>query len=283
MSFKQNISSKLAEHIAQLGLSQTKVAAKIGGISPATVNSIVNFKWMEQDGLVSDAMWQNVANYLGEGNEWITVEIRNFKAINRIAHDCQTKGIARAIAGEPGRCKSEALRSYASRNQNTFYIECDEHWTKKHFLNKLRQAMGLPIEQQSIGDIMEEILQHLNKLRKPIIIIDEVDKLQDKWVGFFITLYNKAKSCGFMLSGSVFFEKNFLKGVRLNKRGYCEAYSRFGKEFIAIKPVDAESVRAICETNGLTDDMKIKEVINSCDGDLRRVNRMVTDFKMMQK
>jgi DNA transposition AAA+ family ATPase len=278
---KNKITTRLAEHSRELGLSQAQLSRRITDVSATTINFILTNKWKEQDGLISDDMWNRVANYLGEGNGWVTVDTRNLKAIKKMCRDCHTKSIARAIAGEPGRSKTEALKAYAGNNANVFYLECSEFWSKKMFLNKLRQAMGLQQEQATSAEIMEDIIQHLSKLNKPLIIIDEADKVQEALCGFFVTLYNHAKNCGFILSGSVFFEKHFRKGVRLNRRGYSEAFSRIGSEFIMVPPVSNQDVRAICEANGLTDELQTKEVINSCGGDLRRVARLVNDFKMM--
>lgn len=69
------------------------------------------------------------------------------------------------------------------------------------------------------------------------------------------------------------------KGVRTNRKGYKEIYSRVGRKFIPIQVVNSEDVAAVCIANGVTDPETINEIIDDCESDLRRVKRKVHAVK----
>lgn len=281
---KNNITAALQKYMDDRGLSGNRLAKTIGNVSAATISQILNHKWQENDQLVSVEMWNHLGSFLGVNNNWNIVKTKNYKRVWNLTRDCQQQSISRAISAAPGLSKSVTLQAYASSNPNVYYIECKEHWNRKVFLNKIRQAMGLAVGTENVSEIAEQITDHIRKATKPLIIIDEADKLKDTVITFFISLYNDTNNrCGYLLAGSVFFEKKMLKGVSKNQLGYSEAFSRIGRQFHHLYDLTATEVRDICEANGLEDDEAIKVIINECitskHNDLRRVNRMVIDSK----
>lgn len=65
------------------------------------------------------------------------------------------------------------------------------------------------------------------------------------------------------------------KGLRLNRKGYAEIYSRIGRKFVELPLPNSEDVAAVCVANGVSDTKAINKVIDESDGDLRRVKRSV--------
>ena len=284
-SIKQTIVTSLKERIAARKISNEQAATQIG-ISGATISCITNRKWELNEKLVSEKMWNKVKNWLGLADEWVVVTTdRNFKRVNNICHQAQRKSHARAISAAPGTGKSEGLKHYARNNPNSFYIECGDYWTKKTFLTKVKAAMGLkPIHLQGIPEMVEEIISALRKMTRPLLIIDEADKLKDNTLTFFITFYNELSgTCGFVLSGSEFFEKHIDKFSRLNKKGYREIYSRFGGEFLHLYELTEERTRDIITANGIDDEEAIMTIINKSGGDIRVVQRLVEDAKLLSQ
>src|SRR5688572_14114537 len=197
---KEKIVTELSNRMVTQGISQNRVANMIGDCSPATVNAMLNGKWKEKPQLISNEMWTRVESWLSVNNDWITVTgDPTYRKITNICNDSQKKSVSRAIIGMPGAGKSLTLRAYAKTNGNVFYLECAAHWTRKVFLNKLKKAMGLSIEPGSVHDMVDTIMDRLKEIRKPLIIIDEVDKLSDPVLNFFNCFYNETfERCGFV-------------------------------------------------------------------------------------
>jgi DNA transposition AAA+ family ATPase len=283
---KEQIATALRALIEQTKKSYQAMADTIGNISPALINNIVNDRWKEEGTTLdpSDKMWNKVAMFLGLHKQWITDEtFANFKRVQIIAHHAKTTHVAHAVISTPGLGKSATLKHISKTVKNVFYLECDEHWSKKVFLNKLKQAMGMPIDAQGISDMFDDIVNHLSKMDSPLIIIDEADMLKDGVLSLFVSLYNKTlNGCGFIISGSMFLKQRIEKGVRLNRQAYNNIYSRIGKEFKPLHPLDAKAIKAICETNNITDIDLITRVTNTASGDLRRVRSEIDKIKLEQ-
>jgi hypothetical protein len=110
--------------------------------------------------------------------------------------------------------------------------------------------------------------------------MDEADKLSDQVLYFFITLYNQLEGhCGIVLAATPHLEKRIKRGIKLNKKGYTEIFSRLGRKFIELKGVCFSDVKAICQANGVNGATGIKEIWDDCEGDLRRVKRKIHAWK----
>ena len=60
--------------------------------------------------------------------------------------------------------------------------------------------MGISANDETIGDMMHSVVYELKKKDKPLIIMDEADKLSDQVMYFFITMYNELEElCGIMV------------------------------------------------------------------------------------
>lgn len=147
-------------------------------------------------------------------------------------------------------------------------------------MQELLTAMGRDYTGYSVGEMMAEVVRNLKVTHKPLIIIDEADKLTDQVLYFFITLYNQLEDeCGIVLMATNHLEKRLRKGLRLNKKGYNEIWSRIGRKCIELKGVGAADIVAVCEANGVTSRTEIEKIINDSDSDLRRVRRKIHGVK----
>jgi DNA transposition AAA+ family ATPase len=114
---------------------------------------------------------------------------------------------------------------------------------------------------------------------KPLIIIDQMDKLKDAQMDLFMDFYNDLSGhCGFVLSGVPALKKRVLSGVNRDKIGYAELWSRVGRKFIELDKTSKKDVQLICEANGVKDAMVISEAYNACGGDLRTVRRHIEHY-----
>jgi DNA transposition AAA+ family ATPase/predicted XRE-type DNA-binding protein len=280
---KQQISEQLKLRLTERAISQSKAANAIGNTSSTAINFIVNKKWEDDDKLISAEQWNRVAAWLGINQGWnIDTTYRNYKRISNHADNCQKNSIAAAIIGEPGLGKSQTLKSFSATRSNVFYIECAEYWTKKVFLNKLKQSMGMDVEPASISDMVDDITSRLLSFTepKPLVIIDEADKLSDNILSFFNSIYNiTIYKCGFVLAGAPYLKQRLDKGVRLNKKNYKEAWDRVGKGYITLSEIQAKELRNICLINGIESEEHINRVTNSAENSLRRVKSTIATIK----
>lgn len=277
---KQQIKAKLSEFCVIKG-GQNKASNAMRGVSAATVSQVIHDNWE----LISDEMWRTIASQVGyDPRRWVVVETRGYKRMYGLLQDSQDNALVFAITGDAGCGKSEAIKSYASNNRNVYNLSCSEYWNRKHFMTELLQSMGIDSTGCTVSEMMSDIILALKKRENPLIVLDEADKLSDQVLYFFISLYNKLEDhVGIILCATDYLEKRIKKGVRTNRKGYKEIYSRVGKKFIPIQVINSEDVAAVCIANGVDDVETINKIIDDCDNDLRRVKRRVHAAKQLLK
>lgn len=271
---KEKIVKAMIAKIKTIGISQEK-AAKMIGVSGATVSNMKKGNWDN----ITDA-WRKVQQWIGF-DEWQIVETANIKGMANTFRHAQEQGITKAISNRQGTGKSCGAIYYTSKTRNAFYLECEPHYTKKVFLQKLSKVMGLS-SYSSISEMVDSIIDRLNALDKPLVVLDEFDQLSDSVLPFFKTFYNKAR-CGYVLIGGEHFPKRITKGVRLAKQSYCEIYSRLGAEFIPLHQLNANMIKAICEANGVYEKVQINQIIKLANGDLRRVKNDIGKMVLLNQ
>ncbi|MGV0854639.1 AAA family ATPase [Empedobacter brevis] len=262
----------LERYIAQKG-SQNKVANEMQGVSAATLSQMRNHNWEN----IADDMWRKVSAFLGIGaSDWKFAETTNSKLLLKLFSDSQALSLVMAITGNAGSGKTETAKYYEADNANVFRLSCNEYWDKKWFLKELLSKMGKESDGMTMAEMMQKVVITLKSIANPLIILDEADKLQDKVLLFFITLYNELEDhAGIMLMATHFLERRIKRGVAAQKKGYREIYSRIGLRFIELEQTSFADVKAVCEVNGVIDDRSISAISKDCDGDIRRVKRLV--------
>lgn len=254
--------------------------ARSKGISEATLSNLTQRKW----DLISAEMWKKIADAAGwSDHSWQIAETRLFRQFHSLIDDARDNANVYAIIASAGSGKSNTSEFYSQNTRNAFWMECEESWNKKHFMQELLQSMGRNTDGLTVYEMMSDLRQYITKLDKPVIILDEVDKLKDEVFYFFISMYNKLNGrCGIILCATDFLEKRIRRGLRLNKKGYQEIYSRMGRKFIEMPPIASVDIAVVCRANGIEEKAIVKEIINDAEGDLRRVKRLVHKYKMLQ-
>lgn len=259
-------------------LSQQKVAIK-SGVSAATINHIINKKWE----LIKSDIWYKVQSALKIELNWIHAETSNYKNFMQLLAGAQANSLSIAISMKEGRSKSHSYKRYERQHENVFLVECKNYWTKKTFVQALLASAGLSAE-GTVGEMIEYLIDNIRQKHLPILIIDQFDKLKDPQKDLYMDFYNELEGhCAFVLSGVPAFKKNILKGVQRDKIGYREMYSRFGRTFIAFPELSLDDVSAVCNANGVSNEDMIVEIFNSCDGDMRRVRRLIERAKLSKR
>lgn len=275
---KTRIKEELERFVGVKG-SQNKAANALAGVSPATVSQIVNGNWE----LISDEMWRSIGAQLKvRDKNWNIVETNNYKDLMQLFAYSQDESLVMAVTGDAGSGKTATAKAYQQRNGNVFVLCCNEFWNRKLFMQELLKEMGRNPAGDTVGEMMADIVSSLKKMERPIIIMDEADKLSDQVFYFFITLYNQLEDqCGIILMATDFFEKKVRRGLRLNKKGYKEIYSRIGRKFVSLQSLTQQDIAEVCMANGLEGKQDIKRVVDDAEGDLRRVRRKV--FAIIKK
>lgn len=269
---KQNIVNALRDYCDRYD-SQNKAANSLKNVSAATISQMLNCNWE----LIKDDMWRNVAAQIGYKEEkWEAVETRGFKRLNKYLQDAQDNSLVMAITGDAGTGKTFTLKNYVANTRQAYLLCCNEYWNRKMFLSELLTSLGRDYTGFTVGEMMHEAVRTLKMQESPLLILDEADKLSDQVLYFFITLYNQLEDeCGIVLCATNHLCKRIERGIKLNKKGYNEIWSRLGRRCIELKGVSAADITAICEANGITASDAIDNIINDSEGDLRRVRRKI--------
>lgn len=272
-SQKKEIQMLLKHYVEQYS-SQAKAANSLKNVSEATIINIRTGKWES----ISDDMWRNVGKQVGFSSKgsWHLVETVDFKSMVHYMADAQEFSNVFALTTASGSGKTFTSEWYERNKPNAYHIECAEYFNRKVFLQQILQKMGKENTGYNVAEMMDLIVETLMRQENPLIILDEVDKLPDPVLYFFITFYNKLHGkCGIVILATDFLAKRILRGRKMNKKGYSEIFSRIGRRFISIRGTDEKEVAAICEANGISDPATIHSIYNEYEGDLRRVERGV--------
>lgn len=270
---RKTITAGLKAYCMQKG-SQNKAANSMNGVSSATISKILSGDWEA----IADGMWRSIAAQIGitMNAAWQVAATRAHERMNFLLQSAKEESLVLGIVGEAGCGKTEAIKLFASTRPNVYHLCCSEYWNRRTFMNKLLQCMGIDYSGYTVAEMMDEIIDTLKRKEAPLVVLDEADKLSDQVLYFFISLYNQLEGhCGIVLCATGFLEKRIKRGLRLNKKGYEEIYSRLGRRFVALQVVNSEDVAAVCVANGVTETKAIKQIMEDCDGDLRRVRRAV--------
>ncbi len=276
MNEKERISSRLREYVKKYP-SQAKAASSLRGTSAGTVSSILNGKWE----LISDDMWRIIADQIGvrSDNGWQIVETGAYQEITFALDDAQRWKNVMWVVGEAGCGKTTASKLYASEHREVFYLQCSEDIHKGEFVREIARLVGIRGEGCTVRELWKAILDSLIQMDAPLLIFDEADKLTESVFHYFISLYNKLEDrCGVVFLSTDYIKKRIKRGLRCEKPGYKEFYSRIGRKYFELDDTTPGDVYAICAANGLSDRKDIDEVMRDaeqCDFDLRRVKKSV--------
>ena len=269
---KQAIAERLKAYVESKE-SQNKAAKTLKGVSPATVSQVLNGNWE----LISEDMWRTIATQIGyDARKWVVVETEGYDSMYEVLSDAQENALVFAVIGDAGCGKSQAIKVYGERNRNTLVLSCSEYWNRKQFLVELLRSLGVDAAGCTVVDMMADAVHQLKRREGVLLVLDEADKLSDQILYFFITLYNQLEDhIGIVLCATQHLEKRITRGVRNNRKGYREIYSRIARKFVQMPVVNASDIAAVCMANGITDKKTINEIVEDSDCDLRRVKRLV--------
>ncbi len=274
---KDEIREALRQYVERYP-SQNKAAASLKGISAGTLSTILNGKYEN----ISEEMWRNIAaqvSFATPSDGWKIVETSAFVEINVALKDAKEECNTTWVVGEAGCGKTTTAKLFAGEHKEVFYVSCSEDMKKSDFVREVATRIGIHSAGYNIRQLWNVILANLHQMDAPVIIFDEADKLTEAVFHYFISLYNNLEDhCGIVFLSTDYIKRRINNGLRYEKAGYKEFYSRIGRKYFELEPTDATDVYAICTANGLTDRRKIDKVVkeaSECEYDLRRVKKSV--------
>lgn len=262
----------IAKEVAwQANKISQRVVANKAQVSAATISQIKAGNWEN----ISDSMWRKVQNNLRIDLNWKTAINDNLKEIYYYCDSAQKQSLAICIADNAGKGKSNGYKYYDRTNKSVIHLECKASWSKKTFVKNLLTVMGVAYV-GTTEEMLEMFNEQIKKMHRPLLILDQADKLKDPQLDLFMEFYNDHEGhLGIILSGVKALEKRIDKGRQRKKVGFDEIYSRFGSKYIEISPVSHKDVQAICAANGVEDPDQIRTIYETCGGDFRRVRREI--------
>ena len=207
---------------------------------------------------------------------WTIVETRGYRRMHSLLRDAQENALMLAVTGDAGCGKSEAVRGYAAANRNVYILLCSECWGCRRFMRELLRSMGVKRPVGTVADMADGIVRALGRRENPLVVLDEADKLSERSLCLLVSLQNRLEGrAGIVLCATDYLEKRIRQGVRTNRKGYRELYSRIGSRFIPLQAVNGEDIAAVCTANGVADPETTEGIIDESGGDLRRVRRKI--------
>jgi DNA transposition AAA+ family ATPase len=254
---RNGLMKHVGDWIQRLG-SQAKVAEKCG------INGGALSTWLRGNyGADTAKLEQTIAKALDyKANSWVTVEtIANYRQIKMVFDNAKSESMWFAISNKAGSGKTETLQDLFNRDKSgTIVFMQAEEWTARQFLTKLIEKTSGAIKgYHTISQLTDMAVSYFNgfSLQRPVLIIDEADKLKPSALRTLIPIYNRTEHrLGAVLAGTDNLEKEIKKGVDLKRKGFDELDSRLGRSFIHLKGASEADVKAICAANGIEDDEK---------------------------
>lgn len=276
-SDKHQIENALRQYCDRVG-GQNKAANRLKGVSSALISQVLNHNWEN----IADTKWRTISRQIDfRPNAWQVIETVDYKLLNSLLQDAQMNNQVYAVVSPAGSGKTETFKHYERTQPNAYMVQCNEFWNRKAFLQELLSAMGRDYTGLTINDMMIEVVRNLKQQEDPILLLDEFDKVTDQVLYFFITLYNQLEDdCAIVMCATDHLEKRIRRGLKLNKKGYKEIYSRIGRNFVELNGLTQQDVMQICHINGVTEKEDMKQVWKDCEGDLRRVKRKIHAIKI---
>lgn len=274
---KEQITKDLRNYVDNVaGGSANKASKMLRNVSGAYISHVLNKNWKP----LSDDAWRNIQNQVTARKGWEIVPTRGFVFLEKAYADARLNAQTLGIIGATGYGKTAA--AIQQKEGNVFIVKSNEYFTPRTFLEEILSLMGKNGYGQSLAQMMNTIINTLLKLDHPLIVIDEADKLNDKVLYFFISLYNALEDkCGLIIQATEFLRNRIEDGALKGKKGYPEIYSRIGKVFLKVPKSTREDVANICKANGLYNEETITSIYNSADGDLRAVKIKVHAYLKM--
>ena len=240
-------------------------------ISEATISQLLSGTYLAK----GDDMYLKIAVALGyefDRGRWnIATDVTNFRTIIEVLNDAKNESMFIGISEKAGSGKTATTDIYLSqyKSKGVFKINCKE-WSGRIFLLALAREIGaeIPKGYASVNALIESISDTVKKIAhtRPLVILDQANSLKPGALRTLIHIFNECEDLlGVVILGTDNLETEIKRGVRLQKTGYDELDSRFGRKYIHLTGATLKDTRKICEVNGITDVKMQNKIFEDAD------------------
>lgn len=275
-------------------LGSYKAVAVKCKISETTISQLLSGTYLAK----GDDMYLKIAMALGyefDKGRWnIAADVTNFRAIVEVLNDAKEEAMFIGISEKAGSGKTATTDIYLSQNKSkgVFKLNCKE-WSGRIFLLELAREIGaeIPKGYASVNELIESISDTVKKIAhiRPLIVIDQANSLKPSALRTLIHLFNECEDIlGVVIIGTDNLETEIKRGVRLNKTGYDELDSRFGRKYIHLIGATLKDTRRICEVNGITDTQMQEQIFKDAEPEYHTLEngtqiRVVKDKRRLKR
>lgn len=289
---KTDILQLVEDEKIRLG-SYSAVARKCK-VSEATISQLRKGTYAAE----GDDIYMTIALALGhdfDSGKWkIATDVTNFRAVTEVLMDAKQESMWIGISHRAGSGKTAASDVFLSqfKRHGAFKINCKEYGGRAFLLEIAREVgADIPKGYASTNMLIDCIAEAVKKMAhlNPQLTLDQANSLKPSALRTLIHLYNPLEDIlGLVAIGSDALETEIKRGVRLNKTGYDELDSRFGRRYIHLLGATKSDTRKICRVNGITDEKIQDEIFNDCnpihitleDG---KSIKIVEDFRVIKR
>lgn len=239
-------------------LGSYRAVAKKCGISETAISLLRKGTY----GADTDDVLTRIGSSLGYGfdcSNWKIADITNYRIVTDVLTDAKEESMFMGIANPAGSGKTASADVFLSKNRRNgcFKVNCKE-WGGRQFLHEVAKEIGaeLPKGYSNINVMIDCISGTFKRIstQKPLLIIDQANSLKPSAMRTFIHIFNACEDIlGVVILGTENLEYEIKRGVRLNRTGYDEFDSRFGRKYIHLIGATLADARKICEVNGIVD------------------------------
>ncbi len=285
---KQRVIEELAERRKNFQGSDQKFSVMLG-ISNAQYSRIKNGDTHQ---VLSDANWIALARKLqvGLNNEiqWHAAKTPVFDFITQQLTRCQVDSVSCLLCDIADIGKTFTARHYAKTQKNVVYVDCSQTKSKQKLVRYIAQQFGV----QHIGryqDVYEDLVYYLRAIENPLVILDEAGDLDYPAFLELKALWNATeRCCGWMMMGADGLKEKIRRSIDFKKVGYTEIFSRYGKKYQRVTPVDKlqqeefAMMQAAIIIRVNAPEADVKKMFTKTEGSLRRIYTEIKKLKLSQ-
>jgi hypothetical protein len=226
------------------------------------------------DGVLADVHWITIGRELGVGThekKWNTAKTDVFITIQQDIEFCKEHAKAKIFVDECEIGKTHTAKYLSKTLMNCFYVDGSQAKSKQQFVRRIAKSIGLD-QTGSYNDVKENFKYYLRTLTKPLIIIDEAGDLSYEAFLELKEFWNATEGyCGWYMIGADSLKAKIQRGIRNQKVGYRELFSRFSSRYTSVVPQGTQDKLAfykkllgdMLEVN-VEDKNTIPKIINKC-------------------
>lgn len=277
----------------KIRLGSYRAVANKCKLSEATISQLRKGSYAAEGSDVYDTIALALGYEFDAGN-WNIAETTNFRIVTEVLRDAKDESMFIGISHKAGSGKTSAANVFLRENKRAgvFKVDCKE-WSGRVFLTEIAREIGAetPKGYASTNALIDCVCDTFKKCARirPLLIVDQANSLRASALRSLVHIFNQCEDIlGLVILGTDNLEYEIKKGVRLNRAGYDELDSRFGRKYINLIGSNLADTRKICDANGISNKEVQKRIFDECEpskialSDGRRID-VVEDMRRLKK